>query len=194
MPSYTSLLDLLKLPYSEFRVKIYTFDLETDKVPFAAFYNTAVGLKNEVVAYADTSAILSELDLNALSSDRILAIEVGLDSVNSILHKLAGDVFNIEQLSSLPAEYVYVLYTYRTEKQLLAEIRSIDANREFYYNVPVESSLAIEFNESNKLLNTLLNPLTNYDVNNVNNGFVISKLDIDYLTNGIQIARSSRFN
>jgi hypothetical protein len=67
-------------------------------------------------------------------------------------------------------------------------------NNDFYYTAPLESSLAIEFNESNSALNTLMNPLTNFDVNNVNNSFVISKLDIDYLTSGIQIARSSRLN
>ena len=39
-----------------------------------------------------------------------------------------------------------------------------------------------------------MNPATNYDVNNINNNFVISKLDIDYLDKGIQIARSSRLN
>ena len=43
-------------------------------------------------------------------------------------------------------------------------------------------------------MNTLMNPLINYDINNVNNSFVISKLDIDYLDSGIQIARSSRLN
>jgi hypothetical protein len=60
--------------------------------------------------------------------------------------------------------------------------------------VPVEDRLAIELNESDKKLNTLMNPLTNYDINNINNTFVISKLDIDYLDSGIQIARSSRLN
>jgi hypothetical protein len=37
-----------------------------------------------------------------------------------------------------------------------------------------------------------MNPIFNYDINNVNNSFVISKLDIDYLDTGIQVARSSR--
>ena len=31
-------------------------------------------------------------------------------------------------------------------------------------------------------------------INNINNNFVISKLDIDYLDTGIQTARSSRLN
>ncbi len=81
-----------------------------------------------------------------------------------------------------------------TENQLLAAIRKIDIDREFYYNAPVEKSLAIEFNETRTTYDTLMNPNIYYDLNNVNNTFVISKLDIDYLDAGIQIARSSRLN
>ena len=80
------------------------------------------------------------------------------------------------------------------ERQLLKDINRLDPDRYFYYTAPNDLSLAIEFNESDSGLNTLMNPATNYDVNNVNNSFVISKLDIDYLDRGIQIARSSRLN
>ena len=45
----------------------------------------------------------------------------------------------------------------------------------FYYNTPVEADVAIDFNEGDSKLNTLMNPATNYDINNVNNSFVISK-------------------
>lgn len=80
------------------------------------------------------------------------------------------------------------------EDQLMQEIRSLDADHEFYYGVKVEDSLAIDFNESDDSLNNMMNPAINYNVNNVNNSFVISKLDIDHLTKGIQLARSSRLN
>ena len=40
----------------------------------------------------------------------------------------------------------------------------------------------------------MMNPATNYDINNVNNSFVISKIDIDYLDEGISLARASRLN
>ena len=76
----------------------------------------------------------------------------------------------------------------------MADIRAIDKDRHFYYNAPIAANVAIEFNESDKKLNTLMNPLVNYDINNVNNSFVISKLDINYLTKGLQIARSSRLS
>ena len=83
---------------------------------------------------------------------------------------------------------------YLIERQLLADIRKIDINRDFYYSAPTEASLAIDFNEGNKTLNTLRNPTSFYDINNINNNFVISKIDMDYLTTGIKIAKSSRFN
>jgi hypothetical protein len=98
----------------------------------------------------------------------------------------------IEQQELVDDEYLEVYKLLRLEEQLLSDIRAQDVNRDFYYNVPIENSLAIDFNEANKELNTLMNPAMNYDINNINNSFVISKLDIDYLANGLKIARSSR--
>ena len=86
------------------------------------------------------------------------------------------------------------LTTAQLEQKLLEEIRKIDTNRDFYYNVPIESNYAIDFNEGDATLNTLMNPATNYDINNINNNFVISKIDINYLNSGLQIARSSKLN
>jgi hypothetical protein len=80
------------------------------------------------------------------------------------------------------------------EEDLLNDIRAIDRYNDFYYNVPVEANVAIDFDESEEKLNTLMNPAVNYDINNINNPFVISKLDINYLTKGLQIARSSKLN
>jgi hypothetical protein len=80
----------------------------------------------------------------------------------------------------------------KCEQQLLKDIRELDTDRDFYYNVPVETSISLEFSSSNDSKNTLANPRLNYDVNNVNNSFVVSKLDIDYLDTGLQIARSSK--
>ena len=77
------------------------------------------------------------------------------------------------------------------EKQLLADIMAVDIERDFYYTAIPENSLALEFG-SKASEATMLNPDINYDVNNINNSFVISKLDIDYLDTGLQIARSSK--
>lgn len=117
--------------------------------------------------------------------------------------KIDGKVTNGLNLDQLDYKYVssaegikdnQTPETLLTEAQLLADLKKIDINREFYYNAPIEKSLAIEFNETRTYYDTLMNPDIYYDLNNVNNSFVISKLDIDYLDTGIQIARSSRLN
>lgn len=73
---------------------------------------------------------------------------------------------------------------------ILDTIAKLDKNHDFYYNVPVENSLAIEFDDN---INAFSSPYTLYDINNVNNSFVISKLDVDYLEDGLRIAKSSRY-
>jgi hypothetical protein len=74
--------------------------------------------------------------------------------------------------------------------KLLAKIAELDRNHDFYYNVPVENSLAIEFDNN---INAFSNPYTLYDINNINNSFVVSKLDVADLKNGLKIAKSSRY-
>lgn len=73
---------------------------------------------------------------------------------------------------------------------ILTNIRGLDKNHDFYYNVPVENSLAIEFDNN---INSFSSPYTLYDINNVNNSFVVSKLDVAYLKDGLKIAKSSRY-
>lgn len=80
-------------------------------------------------------------------------------------------------------------------KVILQEIAKLDKKHDFYYNAPIENSLAIEFDNSIK---SFSNPYTLYDVNNVNNNFVVSKLDIAYLGDentpgGLRIAKSSKY-
>jgi len=73
---------------------------------------------------------------------------------------------------------------------VLDGINALDKNHEFYYNVPIENSLAMEFNDN---INSFSNPYTLYDINNINNSFVVSKLDVAYLDKGLSIAKSSRY-
>jgi hypothetical protein len=73
---------------------------------------------------------------------------------------------------------------------ILDTIAKLDKKHDFYYNVPVENSLAIEFDKN---ISSFSNPYTLYDVNNVNNDFVVSKLDIKYLDDGLKIAKSSKY-
>lgn len=111
------------------------------------------------------------------------------------IYELEQDVKDIElDLKTVPKDLEEICMARFTENLLLAELRKLDAAHEFYYNVSVEDSLAIDFNESEEKHNTLMNPAMNYSINNINNSFVISKLDIDHLTKGIQLARSSRLS
>ena len=80
------------------------------------------------------------------------------------------------------------------EEQLLKDLIDMDMYKEFYYTAPIETHLAIEFIGNKDSEKTMMNPATNYDINNVNNSFVISKIDIDYLDEGISLARASRLN
>ena len=82
-------------------------------------------------------------------------------------------------------------------KKLLAQINEQDPNHTFYYNAFVENSTAIdinmlETNEDSENYETLASPRTWYDPNNINNKFVISEIDADYLGTGITIAKTSK--
>lgn len=138
---------------------------------------------DNVATWIDTSEFIS------LSEDQY--VNELINAVNGIVNTLVAEVSALGQVS-LPEYLKEVHDVIKLENQLLDEIRRIDSNRYFYYNAPIEQNVAIDFIESDARLNTLMNPAANYDINNVNNNFVISKLDINYLTDGLQIARSSR--
>ena len=112
----------------------------------------------------------------------------------AILENLEANVHELGKFSIIPESARTAYSIWCLEEQLLAEIRELDREHSFYYNVPVESHVAINFNEGDSKLNTLMNPAINYDINNVNNNFVISKLDINYINTGVQVARSSKIN
>jgi hypothetical protein len=73
----------------------------------------------------------------------------------------------------------------------MKDIANTHVADDFYYNVPINSDNAIELNQ---LIadDTLASPLTWYDANNVNNKFVISEIDADYLSTGITLSRASK--
>jgi hypothetical protein len=190
-------LELLKQSLVDFKSNLLTF-VKPDK---SLMPDTVIA---EVDALKSTSSILKQdkEKLNTcvfdqtLTSAELSSLMEAIQSKNvkNILEKLCAELKVLEGTNIIEPGYEGVFRTLMLEDQLLAEIKSLDVNREFYYNIQVEDRLALELNESDKKLNTLMNPLVNYDINNVNNCFVISKLDIDYLDSGIQIARSSRLN
>ena len=141
--------------------------------------------EDTISAISEAQTAFSNLSSDiAILADNEVHPSITIDSLDYIINKAATDrvkealVLFRTKLESLPTAtvvsgYEGVFNTLKLEKQLLAEIRALDLNNEFYYCVPVEDRLAIELNESDKKLNTLANPLTNYDINNVNNCFVI---------------------
>jgi hypothetical protein len=77
---------------------------------------------------------------------------------------------------------------------LLHNIREIDVDKQFYYNAHIEDSLAIELNGTAAGHTKMSAPAVFYDVNNINNHFVLSELEINYLDTGLSIARSSKLS
>jgi hypothetical protein len=137
---------------------------------------------------------LANFNKTALSNLETWVETISDVDIHKVISGLIADLSTIVDANgvteSSKSAYDYLV----AEEHLLENLRAIDIGRDFYYTAPVNLNLAIEFNESDSSLNTLMNPLMNYDINNVNNSFVISKLDIDYLDKGLQIARSSRIN
>jgi hypothetical protein len=76
-------------------------------------------------------------------------------------------------------------------EELLKDIRETKIANTFYYNCPIDNSNAIEINEF-IADETLASPYAWYDQNNVNNKFVISQIDADYLKTGITLTRVSK--
>lgn len=75
---------------------------------------------------------------------------------------------------------------------VLNTIRGIDTDHNFFYNCPILPDLAISFGGSASDVQTLADSAAWYDPNNINNNFVISEIDSNYLDKGIKIANSSK--
>jgi len=76
-------------------------------------------------------------------------------------------------------------------QQILKDIKKVDPDLNFYYNVVIDNATSIDLNPYNEK-ETLDNPYTWYSYNNINNKFVISEINADELANGITIAKSSK--
>lgn len=189
-------LEVLDTKTEDFREALLALNTEATTYLPTDFVKNVKSLKEAVEVLNDVSFMQEARSEDLVSSDiATLALELATDLIKDLVNSLADKLSQLEQgRIQITEEFVEAYKTICAEKQLLAEIKSTDTNREFFYTVPVEPHLAIDFNESDSKLNTLMNPLTYYDINNVNNNFVISKIDIEYLTKGLQIARSSRIN
>ena len=79
------------------------------------------------------------------------------------------------------------------EQQILADIKKLDPSNKFYYNAPMNNETLIDLNPEDPS-DTLADPRAWYLYNNVNNKFVGSEIDANYLTTGIAIAKSSKLS
>jgi hypothetical protein len=138
-------------------------------------------------------SLIISLDLTKLDLDTSTTTKSILKDLLVILQKdlaeLKSGSFSVSDEKSTTNLEIIAL-----EEQLLAEILATDVDRDFYFTAPVEATLAIDLTNNTNGKPTLMNPATNYDINNINNSFVISKLDIDYLDEGIHLARSSKIS
>jgi uncharacterized protein YqgV (UPF0045/DUF77 family) len=191
------ILEVFNTKAEDFKATLLNFNFDSASQLPKSFKENVSKLK-ETVEIQNEITVIKESQLDTLDSAAISNLEnylINKQILKDILAVLATELKKIEDAAmKVDEKFTEAYKTLLLEEQLLNEIRNTDKKREFFYNVPIEPSLAIDFNEGNDALNTLMNPLMNYDINNINNNFVISKLDIDYLTTGIQIARSSRLN
>lgn len=146
----------------------------------------------EFFEYSDVSEQIKTIE-SLLSNNELLKTETDLTSLLASLKTELQRLLNAS-IKVLTDESSTSLATIALESQLLQEILATDINRDFYYTATIDDSVAIDFGAVPEGTKTLLNPALNYDINNANNSFVISKLDIDYLDSGINIARSSRIS
>lgn len=182
---YTALVKTLKDTYKEFPTDGIITDVKNKIIAVIKKYSDAMAREDttsdsKITEYEDFAALVAYEDIKVLTA---------------VISELQLTISDLEDTDYVIDDADKALWDIRKcEEQLLSYIKTIDTGRSFYYNVSIENHLAIEFDENSDELNTLMNPAINFDVNNVNNSFVISKLDIDYLTKGIKIARASKLS
>lgn len=76
-------------------------------------------------------------------------------------------------------------------EQILEDIRAIDSNLNFLYNAPIPNATGIDLNDLDEI-DTMEHYSNWYDKNNVNNKFVVSQIDADYMVDHVRISRASR--
>lgn len=183
-------------------------EVETEVV-FDSLFNT------EIINKLETLGTIITIQKNVDDLIKYDYQNISLESLDELINGNSGEISEILEIlykklvgynensseensgvaiKNIDEELKQKLINLKLEKQILADLQEFDIDRDFYYTAPIATSLAIEFNEDDEKLNTLRNPLLNYDINNISNSFVISKLDIDYLDRGLKIARSSRLN
>jgi hypothetical protein len=154
--------------------------------------------ENNITYYKDNSTNTGkELTLNEginiIKIDASDILTISSNSNNKAVVTFGSlDLINIDNPINPKLKYKAINVETAYE-QILKDIKNIDVNNEFYYNVPISSDLDIDMNPKDEKDN-LENPLNWFNYNNINNKFVISVIDTEYLSDDIVIARSSRSN
>lgn len=187
-------------PYSDI-ISIYNYGYDVDSadgdIAFSWWEN---GVVNEVDSKAVEPRLMLRAGLNCIKVAKSCSILIKAveGAVGNILYDslklVKGKSTHGINLALLDPDMTYSNtidndMKKAMAKKVLAKINALDKNHEFYYNVPTESSLAIEFDDN---ISSFSNPHTLYDINNINNSFVVSKLDVNYLESGLKIANSSK--
>lgn len=120
---------------------------------------------------------------DAQSHDTIIFSNLDIVYQDTDTYQTINPKLQYQKISTDPAATV--------TDQILADINNIDYNHQFYYNAIITNSADIDLNLSDED-DTLLNPYILYEYNNINNKFVISEIDADYLSDHVVIAKSSK--
>lgn len=185
---------LMNAPTKDVMQNFYRYARFVSEVAAANSQLTGSGSASLATILAKVSEILEKWRNNPPVADDVLDFHNKILYVRKVLNDLYNNLTQLSDTGTTTEELSEASALTELEEQLLAEIRQIDIDREFYYNVSTEFNYLLNFNDAKESNNTLMNPATNYDVNNINNNFVVSKLDIGYLDEGLQIARTSRIN
>ena len=138
----------------------------------------------------------TEIETLRDSIQNLILNYITVESISSQLTELDADLesLNNKAVSVSDEDSVVNLNVLDLENKLMREILDTDIDRDFYYTALPDNNAVIDIDSCAEGEQTLLNPLLNYDINNVNNSFVTSKLDIAYLDTGIKLARSSKIS
>lgn len=152
----------------------YSLRLGVNPIVFTKSCTLFIYPPTDTKARKTSVLVMSDLDIiNINNDDGVNTIGINVDTLD---YRYYGDSTSYSG--------------YQIAERLLADIRNEDPDYEFYYNCPMNNDIALDLNEADD--KKLSSPLVWYEYNNVNNKFVISEIDADYLDKGIVISRASK--
>jgi hypothetical protein len=141
------------------------------------------------------SLIVSEIDtIKSTTNDLGLNIDVLKYQWPTIIETNTSLKITEELGGVQPKRYNPDFLRSRCAYTLLLDLLKKDPEHNFYYNCPLQAATALDINTilQGEDAENLSQPKFWYDTNNINNKFVISQIDADYLDNGIVIAKASK--